>query len=110
MLDLLLTNKEGLVGDVKLKGSLGCSDHEMVEFKILRAARRTHSKLTTLDFRRADFGLFRDLLGRVPWDKALKGREPKKAGEYSRVTSSKLRSDASQQRGSQAKTPRGPRG
>jgi len=32
-----------------------------------------HSKLTTLDFRRADFGLFRDLIRRVPWDKALKG-------------------------------------
>ncbi|GAB0185451.1 mitochondrial enolase superfamily member 1 [Grus japonensis] len=30
MLDLILINKEGLVGDVKLKGSLGCSDHEMV--------------------------------------------------------------------------------
>ncbi|GAB0208696.1 mitochondrial enolase superfamily member 1 [Grus japonensis] len=74
MLDLLLTNKEGLVGDVKLKGSLGCSDHEMVEFRILRTARRAHSKLATLDFRRADFGLFRDLLGRIPWDKALEGR------------------------------------
>ncbi|GAB0208385.1 mitochondrial enolase superfamily member 1 [Grus japonensis] len=74
MLDLVLTNKEGLVGDVKLKGSLGCSDHEMVEVKILRAARRAHRKLTTLDFRRAGFGLFRDLLGRIPWDKALEGR------------------------------------
>jgi len=37
----------------------------MVEFKILRAVRRMHSKLTTPDFRRADFGLFRDLLCRV---------------------------------------------
>ncbi|GAB0209035.1 mitochondrial enolase superfamily member 1 [Grus japonensis] len=74
MLHLVLTNKGGLVGDVKLKGSLGCSDHEMVEFRILRAARRAHSKLTTLDFRRADFGLFRDLLGRIPWDRALEGR------------------------------------
>ncbi|GAB0181834.1 mitochondrial enolase superfamily member 1 [Grus japonensis] len=74
MLDIVLTNKEGMVGAVKLKGSLGCSDHEMVEFEILRAARRVHSKLTTLDFGRADFGLFRDLLGRVPWDKALEGR------------------------------------
>ncbi|GAB0176082.1 hypothetical protein GRJ2_000073400 [Grus japonensis] len=74
MLDLVLNNKEELVGNVKLKGSLGCSNHEMVEFKILRAARRAHSKLTTLDFRRADFGLFRDLLGRIPWDKALEGR------------------------------------
>ncbi|GAB0208094.1 hypothetical protein GRJ2_003275100 [Grus japonensis] len=74
MLDLVLTNKDGLVGDVKLKGSLGCSDHEMVEFKILRAARRAHSKLPTLDFRRTDFGLFRDLIARIPWDKALEGR------------------------------------
>ncbi|GAB0182094.1 hypothetical protein GRJ2_000674700 [Grus japonensis] len=71
MLDLILTNKEGLVGDVKLKGSLGCSDHKMVEFKILRAARRACSKVTTLGFRRADFGLFRDLLDTVAWDKAL---------------------------------------
>ncbi|GAB0209154.1 hypothetical protein GRJ2_003381100 [Grus japonensis] len=74
MLDLVLTNKEGLVGNVKLKGSLGCSDHKMVEFRILRAARRAHSKLTTLDLRRADFGLLRDLLGRIPWEKALEGR------------------------------------
>ncbi|GAB0184987.1 hypothetical protein GRJ2_000964000 [Grus japonensis] len=76
MLDLVLTNKEGSVGNVTLKGSLGCSDHEIVEFSILSAARRAHIKLTTLDFRRADFadfGLFRDLLGRVPWDKALEG-------------------------------------
>jgi len=65
VLALVLTNKEGVVGNVKLKGSLGCSDHEMVEFRILRAAGRAHSKLTTLHFRRADFGLFRDLLGRV---------------------------------------------
>ncbi|PKU38428.1 serine threonine-protein phosphatase 2b catalytic subunit alpha isoform [Limosa lapponica baueri] len=71
MLDLVLTNKEEMVENMKLKGSLDCSDHEMVEFKILRAARRAHSKLATLDFRRADFGLFRDLHGRVQSDKAL---------------------------------------
>jgi len=74
VLDLVLTNKEGLMGNVKLKGNLGCSDHEMVAFEILMAARRAHSKLATLDFRRADFGLSRDLTGRVPWDKALGGR------------------------------------
>ncbi|KFV20372.1 hypothetical protein N340_07678, partial [Tauraco erythrolophus] len=28
----------------------------------------------TLVFRRADFGLFRDLLGKVPWEKDLEGR------------------------------------
>ncbi|PKU42736.1 hypothetical protein llap_6956 [Limosa lapponica baueri] len=79
MLDLVLTNKVGLVGNLKLKGSLGCSDQEMLEFKILRAVRRAHNKLSILDFRRADFGLFRDLLGRVPWDKALEGRGTQKS-------------------------------
>ncbi|PKU29902.1 zinc finger protein zfat-like [Limosa lapponica baueri] len=44
-LDRVLPTKEGLAGSVKLKGSLGCSDQEMVEFKILRAARRAHSKV-----------------------------------------------------------------
>jgi len=73
MLDLVLTNKEGLVQNVKLSGSHGCSDHEMVEFKILRAVRMAHSKLTALEFRRTDFGLFRHRLCRVPWDKALEG-------------------------------------
>ncbi|PKU36537.1 glycerol kinase [Limosa lapponica baueri] len=74
MLDLILTNKEELVGKVKFKGSLSCSDHEMAEFKILRAARRVCSKLATLDFMRADFDLLRDLLGRVTWEKVLEGR------------------------------------
>jgi len=74
MLDLVLADKEGLVGNVKVKGSLGCSDHKMVEFKILRAERRVRSKLATLDFRRADFGLLRDLLSRMSWDKALEGK------------------------------------
>jgi len=49
MLDLVLTHKKGLLGNVKLKGSLGCSDQEMVEFKILKAVRRVYSKLTTLE-------------------------------------------------------------
>ena len=35
LLNLILTNKEGLVEDVRAGGSLGCSDHEMVEFRIL---------------------------------------------------------------------------
>jgi len=46
MLDLVLSHREGLVGNVKLKGNLGCSAYEMVEFKILRAVRRAHSKLS----------------------------------------------------------------
>jgi len=46
----------------------------MVEFRILRAGRRVKSKLTTMDFRRADYGLFKDLLRSILWDKVLEGR------------------------------------
>jgi len=35
-LNLLLTNKEELVRDAKVGGRLGCSVHEMVEFRVLR--------------------------------------------------------------------------
>lgn len=55
-LDLILTNKEGLTRDVRGKGS---SDNEMVEFGILKGGRTVKSKLTTLDVRTADFGLFK---------------------------------------------------
>ncbi|GAB0179152.1 mitochondrial enolase superfamily member 1 [Grus japonensis] len=74
VLELLLTNKEKLVGDVKVKGNLGGDEQKIVEFRILRRGRRLKIKLTALDFRRADFGLFKDLLGRVPWDKDLEER------------------------------------
>jgi len=50
LLDLVLTNKEGLVEDVKVRGSLGCSDHEMVEFRILHGASRAISRIPTLGF------------------------------------------------------------
>lgn len=32
MLNLVFTNKEWVVGNMKLKGSLGCSDHKAVKF------------------------------------------------------------------------------
>ena len=36
LLDLVLTNREGLTGDVKVGGSLKCSTYEIVEFRFLR--------------------------------------------------------------------------
>lgn len=72
------TNNEGLVGDVKVVVSLGCSDHEMVEIRILHGGCKAINRITILDFRRSPglllFGLFKDLLGGIPWDKALRGR------------------------------------
>ncbi|PKU41300.1 hypothetical protein llap_8389 [Limosa lapponica baueri] len=50
LLDLLLVNREGLVGDVKVGGHLGQSDHEIIEFSILAEARQGASRTATLDF------------------------------------------------------------
>lgn len=36
LLDVILTNKKQLVRDMKAAGSLGCSDQDIVEFRILR--------------------------------------------------------------------------
>ncbi|KAK4810509.1 hypothetical protein QYF61_004289 [Mycteria americana] len=55
-------------------GRLGQSDHEMIDFLILGEAARGVSKTAPLDFRRADFGLFRRLVERVPWEAALMGK------------------------------------
>jgi len=95
LLDLVLTNMDGLVEDVKVGGRLSCSDHEMVEFRILRGGSRAISRIKTLDLRRANFGLFRGLLGEIPWARAFKGRGSKSAGHCLNVTSSTLRTSAS---------------
>ncbi|GAB0207545.1 hypothetical protein GRJ2_003220200 [Grus japonensis] len=73
-LDLLFTNREGLVGDVVVRGRLGLSEHEKIEFSIHGEVRRGVSKTTTMDFWRADFGLLRTLVERVPWETVLKGK------------------------------------
>jgi len=66
LLDLVLRNKEGPVEDVKVRGRLGCSDHEMVEFMILHGGSRAISRIKTLDLRMANFDLFKELLGGIP--------------------------------------------
>lgn len=73
-LDVLLTNGEGLVGDVEVRSFLGQSDHETVDFSFLGDVRRRDSKTATLGFQKADFELFRILMERVPWDLVLKSK------------------------------------
>jgi len=72
-LDVLFANREGLVHDVVVGGCLGHSDHKMTEFFILGEVRREVSRTATLDFQRAEFGLFRSLVDRSPWVAVLKG-------------------------------------
>ncbi|XP_064901183.1 uncharacterized protein LOC135577216 [Columba livia] len=75
LLDLILTNQEELVGDVKLGGSLGCNNHEMVKFRILHGGSRKISRTKTMDFSRTSFDLFKVLLRRISWDRAPEDEE-----------------------------------
>lgn len=49
-LDLIFTKKEELVVDVIISGSLGCSDQEIVAFKILRGVRQASRTVQTRNF------------------------------------------------------------
>lgn len=55
--------------------------------EILRIAKRVLSRLETL-------GLLRTLRGRVPWGEAQRDLELRKAGQFSRIISSKLKGKA----------------
>ena len=47
--DLVLTNREGLVGDMKAGGILVCSHHEIVEFRVLYGGSKATSRIAALD-------------------------------------------------------------
>ena len=87
ILDLFFANRDGLVGDVVVGGHLWHSDHEMMEFSIFGEIRRNISKTLTLGFRRADLGLFRRVIQRVPWKQPLKTKEFRKDWRASKQTS-----------------------
>ena len=56
----MVTNANELTCDVRIGGSLGCSDHALVEFAVLRDMGQAKSKVRTLNFRKAKFQLFKE--------------------------------------------------
>ena len=70
----MVTNANGDVSDVKTGGSLGCSDHALVEFTVLRDMGQAKSKVRTLNFRKANLQLFKELVSRTPWDTAVRDK------------------------------------
>ena len=82
ILDLLFVNREGLVGNVRVGGRLGHSDHEMLDFSILVGPQKGVSRTATFDFQKADFSLFRTMVERVPWEVVLEGMEAQEGWEY----------------------------
>jgi len=74
ILDLLVTNASKLIRDIKIGGSLRCSDHTLVEFIVLSDKSWAKSRVRTLNFRKANFQLFEELVNGTPWETALRDK------------------------------------
>ena len=74
ILDLMVTNASELVSDVKNGGSLGCSDHALVEFTVLRDMGQAKSKVGALNFKKGNCQLFKELVNGTPWETALRDK------------------------------------
>ncbi|GAB0206529.1 hypothetical protein GRJ2_003118500 [Grus japonensis] len=74
LLDLLLTNTDEPIGEVKISGSLGCSDHALVEFTILRDMGQVKSKIKILNFKRVNFQSFKQLVDETLWETTLRDK------------------------------------
>lgn len=61
-MDLVLTNTLELIKEVKIVGALSSSDRVLVEFTIFRNMGLTKSRVRTLNFRRVNLGLLKELL------------------------------------------------
>jgi len=70
----MLTNTSELIGGIKTGASLGCSDHALVEFTVLRCEGKVRSTVRTLNFRKVKFQLFKELVSRGPWETVLRDR------------------------------------
>lgn len=74
LVDFIVTNKERLVRDVKVRGSF--APNGMVGFRIWRG----WSRILTLGSKKGDFGLFSDMFGRILWNTVLESNEVHESG------------------------------
>lgn len=74
LLDLSYTNMKEIIRHVKTGGILGCSDQALVEFTTLRDMGQIKSRVRTLNFRRADFHLLKELVYGMLWKTALRDK------------------------------------
>ncbi|PKU36877.1 rna-directed dna polymerase from mobile element jockey- hypothetical protein [Limosa lapponica baueri] len=73
-----------LIRDVKTGGSVGCSDHAVVEFTVLKGTRQTRSVVRTLNFMKANLQVFKELVKRTPWEMVLRDKEAEQSWQILR--------------------------
>jgi len=91
----MLTSTSELIGDIKIRSSLGCSDHALVEFTLLRDMGKASSIVRTLNFRKANFQLFKQLVRRTPWERSSGTGGQNRAGRSLRMLSIEHRNSQS---------------
>ena len=101
MLDLLLTNTSEMISDTRIGGCLGCSDHAVVEFTILRDVEQAMSKIRKLNFRKVKFQLFRELVKKTAWESVLRDKGAEQNWHISKEISLGHKSSPSPDGGSQ---------
>jgi len=74
ILDLMLANASESISYIKTRSSLGCSDHALVEFTVLRDTGKARSIFRTLNIRKASFQLIKESVSRTPWQMVLRYR------------------------------------
>ena len=69
--DLILTKKDDLVGEGAVRGTVGESDHVLLEFLISKEMKAECSHTLLLDFKKANFNSHRTRISKVPWQEIL---------------------------------------
>lgn len=80
LLDLWLTNTKELIGEVKISGSLHCSDQVLVELMIWKDIGQVNSIVKTQNLRKVNFRLFKELVDGTPWKLPSGIKKQKRAG------------------------------
>ena len=71
VLDLLLTNYNDLISDIKIREGLGFSDHASIYCLLnLLPPKQSHTTRMLYNYSKANFTEFRDCLQKIPWDVA----------------------------------------
>lgn len=79
MLDLVFTSVEEIIKEVKIIGSLGCSNHALVEIVISKDIHLAKGRVRTRYFWRANFRLFEELLNEILWEAGLRHKRVEQA-------------------------------
>lgn len=76
-MDLMGINTGKQTLNIKTGGSLGFRDHALVEYAVLADTSQVRKKVMPLNFRKANFYLFRETVNKIHCETSLRDKEVK---------------------------------